>query len=395
MKCNKTISRRSLRSLNGVNFLIAGMTGVIPAFLATFLKENNWNYKQIGIVLASGWLGFFLFQIIAGIISNHVKNRRFLLALATLVLGIIFSFLPSIVNNTLLVYFLVFLAGIAGSFFIPLLASLALSLAGQSNFASLIGMNRSWNHLGNIAAALLALLLVKFIGINAIFYFIGVTSILAATSIYTICAEELHAELFQTETHSYSKENFRTLFAQAAVNYQTLILIICVILFHFVNVPLIPTISLYLKHLEGKDEKIAAIILITQITMVPVSLIAAKYSQYKDIKWVLSIAFIILPIRIFLSCLTTYPYFLLAIQVLDGISTGIYGVAICLICKCLTQGNRGFNILLSIMLTASSLGGLMGLFVAGFLLQSLGFLDTFLVLALIAIIGAVLFVRKM
>ncbi|CDZ79507.1 putative 3-phenylpropionic acid transporter [Legionella massiliensis] len=392
----KSLSSHSLWGLNTTNFLLAGMTIVIIPFLAVFLKGKNWNYDQIGMSIATASLGLFLFQIIAGVIIDQVNNKRLLLAISTLLLGAVYALLPFISHYTLVVYLLIFISGIAGAFIVPLLASIALSLVGQGNLSTLIGINRSWNHLGNIAGMALAWFLVRHYGINAIFYFIGIMSCLSVISIYTISAAVNEADL----THNTITPPPRKLkiilndFNELFKNHHIRLLIICVTLFHIANAPLIPLLSLYIKHLHGNNEKIAGIVFITQLTMVPISLITARFSRYHEIKKILSLAFILLPIRIFLLCITTNTNWLLVIQILDGIGTGIYGVAICLLCENLALGKKVFNTLLSTMQTALALGGLFGVFIQGFLLQYFGFFNTFLCLALIAVLAAILFVVK-
>lgn len=372
------------------------MVGVVLPFLAVFLKQHQWTYDKIGIVVALGGLGTFLFQIPAGIISDKIQNKKLLLAMASVALGICYGIIPKVVDSTFLVYLATFLAGVASTFFVPLLAALALSLAGYKDFDHLMGVNQSWNHIGNIAAALLALFLVKVFGVTSIFYVVNIVSFIAAASIFIISSNELQNNLIQG--NSLANERFKDLIKhilELFKNNNINILILCVMLFHFANAPIMPLVGLYLKHLGGGNEQIAWVVLIAQIVMVPVALIAAKYCQNKGRKLVFSVAFIILPIRIFLYSLTSDPNLILAIQILDGIGAGIYGVVICLMCSDLTQGKDGFSTLLAIMQTALAFGAMVGPFIQGYLTRYLGFNITFIVFSLIASIGAILFVFKM
>lgn len=75
------------------------MVGVILPFLAVFLKQHQWTYDKIGISVALGGLGTFLFQMPAGVICDRVVNRRLLLAVASIVLGICYGLIPVIVSN--------------------------------------------------------------------------------------------------------------------------------------------------------------------------------------------------------------------------------------------------------------------------------------------------------
>ncbi len=86
---------------------------------------------------------------------------------------------------------------------------------------------------------------------------------------------------------------------------------------------------------------------------------------------------------------------LVALQALDGIGAGIYGVAIVAMCADLTRGKGGFNSLQGLIATALSVGGVLGPLVAGFLVQQLGFNVAFYVFAGIAAVAAGLFLGFM
>ena len=89
-------------------------------------------------------------------------------------------------------------------------------------------------------------------------------------------------------------------------------------------------------------------------------------------KWVFGIGFVALPLRIFLYSLTQDPRGLVALQALDGIGAGIYGVVIVAICADLTKGKGGFNALSGMIATALAVGGMIGPLGAGFLAEPLG-----------------------
>src|SRR5262249_51593638 len=60
---------------------------------------------------------------------------------------------------------------------------------------------------------------------------------------------------------------------------------------------------------------------------------------------------------IFLYSLTSQPWALVALQSLDGIGAGIYGVVIVAICADLTRGRGGFYLLPGVVATAVGAGG--------------------------------------
>jgi MFS family permease len=110
---------------------------------------------------------------------------------------------------------------------------------------------------------------------------------------------------------------------------------------------------------------------------------------------VFAIGFLVLPLRIFLYTLVTSPWALIALQALDGIGAGIYGVAVVSMCADLTKGKGRFNALSGLIATALAVGGVIGPVCSGFLVQHLGFVAAFDTFAVIAAVAAALFVFRM
>ena len=153
-----------------------------------------------------------------------------------------------------------------------------------------------------------------------------------------------------------------------------------------------PLVALYVKHLHGSDSQVAAVVLVAQTVMIPVALLTGWLCGRWGRKPIFAVGFVALPLRIFLYSLTTNPSMLIALQALDGIGAGIYGVAIVAMCADLTRGKGGFNALSGLIATALSVGGVIGPIGSGFLIQHLGFNMAFYVFAGIAAVAALLFV---
>ena len=69
--------------LNAANFFLAELTGVVMPFLAKLLAERGWRDDAIQYAAAACGLGVFLAQTPAGIITDRVRARRELLAVAS------------------------------------------------------------------------------------------------------------------------------------------------------------------------------------------------------------------------------------------------------------------------------------------------------------------------
>ena len=62
---------------------------------------------------------------------------------------------------------LLFVSGVGQAFFLPLLGALALGLVGHAGLGRMMGVNQGFNHAGNLAAALSALVLVTLAGLRS------------------------------------------------------------------------------------------------------------------------------------------------------------------------------------------------------------------------------------
>jgi MFS family permease len=388
---NTRPSRRSSVGINAANFFQAESIGVILPVLGVYLKQMGWRFDAIGVATAMAGLGTLLFQTPAGVITDRVHSRRLLFALTCIVTGLCFAILPLFPHSMVWVNLQLFLSGVASAFFAPLLAALALSLVGNALLPKLMGENQAWNHAGNIASAALAIAVVAKLGIPALFYSVGIASCLAAASVFWIKPTELDPYC----AAGRAKGADRVALRQPLTDRNTIVLFISVALFHFANAPILPAVALYVKKLGGSDQWMTATVLTAQTVMIPASLIAGRFARTHGRKPITAVAFWVLPLRILSYTLVHSPKALVALQALDGIGAGIYGVVIALYCADLAGNKGGFNTLMGLFATALAAGAVAGPLCTGILIQHLGFRVTFLVFAAIAFAGAVWFTTLM
>jgi MFS family permease len=373
--------------LNLANFFQAEMVGVILPVMNAFLKEAGWRYDSIGFATAAAGLGTLLFQTPAGWLTDHLTCRRALFAAMALLTGACFVALPLIPHAVPWVDGLLFVSGAAQSFFGPLLGALALGLAGHQMLNRVMGTNQGWNHAGNVVAALAAMGLVSWFGLGAVFYSVGVGSLLAGGSVLLIREKDLDERVATGLAEGEAAVPWTDLLRDKVV----LTVLVSIFLFHFANAPILPTVALYVKMLGGSDHLMTATVLTAQIVMVPVALITGRLCDTWGRKPVMAIAFWVLPVRIASYALVSSPKAVVYLQCLDGIGAGIYGVAVVALSADLTRGKGGFNTLIGLFATALAVGGVLGPVLSGSLVQHLGFKVTFYSFAALAAAGAALF----
>jgi MFS family permease len=383
---HKSPSLQSRFGLNAANFFQAEAVGVVLPVLNTFLREAHWRYDQIGVATALLGLGTLLFQTPAGILVDRVQNRRLLFFVASIAVGVCFGVIPFVPQTAIWVDSLLFLSGVAQGLFIPVLGALALALVGYQALNRTLGENQGWNHAGNIVAALLAFVAVRYFGSASIFFSVSIASLVGAFSVYWIRSQELDTSIAHRDGKQ-PKPKWTALLRDRPVVF----LLAAVAVFHLANAPILPVTALYIKQLGGSSALTTFTVLSAQMVMVPVAWASGKLCDTWGRKPVMAIAFGALPLRILSYTLARNPHMVVFLQALDGIGAGIYGVVIVAFAAGLTRGKGQFNSLLGFFATAQAIGGVVGPILSGVILQHLGFHFTFVAFAALALLAAAIF----
>ena len=112
-------------------------------------------------------------------------------------------------------------------------------------------------------------------------------------------------------------------------------------------------------------------------------------------KPIFAAALAVLALRGVLYPLSDNPYWLVGVQLLDGVGAGIFGALFPLVVANLTRGTGHFNVSQGAIATAAGLGGALSGAAAGFIVVAAGYSAAFLALAAIAAVALALFVVMM
>ena len=373
----------TLRGLDWLNFFLADVqTGVGP-FLAIYLAGYAWNEERVGLALTVGGIAGILAQTPAGALIDQVHRKRTLIAVGTgaLALGaLLIAFVPTFWS----VMAAQVLIGATSSIFGPAICAISLGIVGHGLFDARQGRNQSFNSAGNVVAAVCMGVLGYFVSNRSIFFFVVFCTLPTLFALRRIRADEID---YERARGAKADVDGKRVGAAALLKERPLIIfLICAVMFHFANAAMLPLLGEMLAKGHGRSSMMfmSACVVTTQLV---ITLIAA-WSGRKAGSWgrkpLLLIAFGVLPIRAVLYTLTGDPVALVAVQVLDGVGAGIFGVVSVLVIADLTQGSGRFNITLGAIGTAVGIGAALSQTIAGTIVHHFSFDAAFLFLAAIA-----------
>jgi predicted MFS family arabinose efflux permease len=376
-------SKRALRGLDWLNFFLADVqTGVGP-FLAIYLAGHAWNEQRVGFALMVGGVAGIIAQTPAGALIDRLHAKRALIAfgIAGLAAGALLiafapSFWPVMAAQVLI--------GGMSSVFIPAICAISLGIVGHRLFDARQGRNQGFNSAGNVIAAVSMGLLGYFVSNRSIFFFVALCTLPTLIVLRFIPPQEIDYDLARGAKASDSEQpaGFRVLLKDPPL----VIFLICAVLFHFANAAMLPLLGEMLSkgHGRGSMAFMSACVITTQVVVT----LLASWSGHKAGSWgrkpLLLIGFGVLPIRAVLYTLTDSPIALVAIQILDGVGAGIFGVVSVLVIADLTQGTGRFNLTLGAITTAVGIGAALSQVIAGSIVHTLGYTAGFLFLGAIA-----------
>jgi MFS family permease len=389
---------QSLRGLDALNFFLADVRDGVGPYLAIYLLTiQQWDPARIGVAMSAMGLATMLAQAPCGAVLDTVKQKRLLIVLAALLVGAGCAMLPLFSSFDFVVTLQV-LTGIAAAIFPPAVAAITLGLVGPKTFATRMGRNEAFNHAGNVGAAILAGVAGHLLGLEWIFFLVTGIAIASMASVRFIRERDIDHDLARaagpkTGTDCQTVSGIGTLLS----NRTLLIFALCTALFHFANAAMLPLVGQVLSRDNSTVAPLAmsACIVAAQLVMIPVAAVAGSLAGHWGRKPVFLIGFAVLPIRGFLYILGDAPLFIVAVQLLDGIGAGIFGVLWVTVVADLTKGTGRYNFALGTIATAQGIGAALSNLAAGYVVNVWGYETGFIVLATIAIVALFLFAWKM
>jgi MFS family permease len=322
-----------------------------------------------------------LSQLPGGELLDVSRSKRFLVALGAIVVAVgalliaLWPILP-VVSAALV------LQGLTGGILGPAVAAISLGLVGHTALAERLGRNQRFASVGALTATGLMGAIGYFLSYRAIFFVSAALVLPLLLSIARVRSADIHfGRSCGQPDHHASTPPPRAERLSLSKNLNLLIFAGCLFLFQFANASMLPLVGERLTYRNGTGASfiISALIILPQIVVALSAPLVGQLAQGWGRRPLLLIGFSALAVRALLFAVTVDPFFLIGIQLLDGVSGSVLGVLTALIVADLTNGTGRFNLAQGFVGTLAGIGATLsttffGLIVANFG-SAIGFLS--------------------
>ncbi|MEO8814464.1 MAG: MFS transporter [Mycobacterium sp.] len=387
-----------MHALDLLNFTLADVRDGLGPYLSIYLLvTHHWDQASIGFVMAVGGVAAVVTQTPLGALIDRTPAKRALLigaAMAVTAAALAIPLLPGFYTVSALQV----VTGIAGSVFAPALAAITLGLVGPRLFAKRIGRNESFNHAGNASAAAVTGGLAYFFGPVVVFWVLAGMAALSIVATLRVPREAIDHDVARGMDHVAGEPHRQPSgFAVLLHNRRLMIFAAAVVTFHLANAAMLPLVGqkLALHNKEAGTALMALCIVAAQVVMIPVAYLTGAKADTWGRKPIFLVGFAVLTIRGFLYPVWDYSYWLVGVQLLDGVGAGIFGALFPLVVQDVTHGTGRFNVSLGAIAASGGIGAALSNFVAGWIVVTAGYDAAFMTLGGLAGAGFVLYLIAM
>lgn len=394
-----SIPQRVSRGLDVLNFTLADVRDGLGPYLAIYLlavrgPEQGWNEATVGLVMTIAGLIGIAAQMPAGALIDKTHHKRAIIIAAAIAVTLSSLILPFI-SNFYLVAASQSVAAIAGTIFPPALAAVTLGLVGPKLFSRRIGRNESFNHAGNAVSAILAGILAYAFGPVVVFWLMALMAALSIGAMLMVPSHAIDHDVARGRTnpdHDEQHTHDTSIWRNLLTNRPLAVFAGLCLIFHLANAAMLTSVSQLLAREVGQNSATsltAICIVAAQLVMIPMAMLVGRKAEVWGHKPIFLAAFSVLALRGALYPLFDHPYYLVSVQMLDGVGAGIYGALFPLVVASLTRGSGRFNISQGAVATAQGIGAALSASLAGVIIISAGYSAVFFSLSAIALLGAI------
>ncbi|TDV09534.1 putative MFS family arabinose efflux permease [Paraburkholderia caballeronis] len=380
MTMHSMATARSLRALDWLNFFVANVQTGFGPFIASYLASHKWTQGEIGLALSVGTITAMLSQVPGGAAVDALRNKK---AAAAWAIGaiIISAMLLALSPTVAPVMAAEIFHGFASCMLVPAMAALSLALVGRMDLGDRLGRNARWASIGSAVAAGLMGLFGEYFSPRAVFWLTAGLALPALVALSMIEQPGLAATP-RGPKPARTPEQRETLRALLR-DRRMLTFAACVVLFHLSNAAMLNLAAGEVTAGMGDNVQlvIAACIIVPQAIVALMSPWVGRTAQRWGRRPVLILGFCALPVRALLFAAVGNPYFLVPVQMLDGLSAAVFGVMLPLIAADVAGGKGRYNLCIGLFGLAAGIGATLSTAIAGFIADRLGNTVSFVVLA--------------
>ncbi|OHV16646.1 MFS transporter [Methylorubrum extorquens] len=384
-------SRRATYGLDAFTFFIANLQTGFGPFLAVYFTQQKWTQSDIGLALTVGSLVSLLGQMPGGAFVDASRSKRFAAGFSAFWVGA-----SAVMLAALPTYLVVMLAmaihSAASCVLTPAIAAISIGLVGHARAGERLGRNASFSAVGNALGAAGMGAIGYYLSNNAVFYLAGLLVIPALVSLSFIPSGRA-VEPGRPRPAAQEPEPREAGGVSALLKNRALLCFAaCMVLFFLANAAMLPLVGsvMTLRASETATALVAACIMVPQAVLALTAPFVGRLAERWGRKPLLVIGFAALPVRGLLFAFVSDPYWMVAIQVFDGISASVLGVMVPLIVSDVTRGTGRFNTALGAVGTGMGIGAALSTALAGFMADELGSRTAFLGLAIVGAAGLAL-----
>jgi MFS family permease len=392
------LPRRTAHALDLLAFSLADVRDGLGPYLSIYLLlTHHWDQASIGLVMAVGGIAGVVAQTPVGALVDKTTAKRALVifgAVAVAAGALAMPLLPGFYT----ISFLQAITGIAGSIFNPAIAAITLGIVGPRLFSRRIGRNESFRHAGTALAAAASGGLAYFFGPVVVFWVLAGMAVISVVATLRVPRDAIDNDMARGMDRSSGEQHSQPSgFAVLVHNRRLMIFAVVVFTFHFANAAMLPLVGqkLALHNKEVGTALMSACIVAAQVVMVPVAYVVGAKADTWGRKPIFLVGFAVLTVRGFLYPLWDNSYWLVGVQLLDGIGAGIFGALVAIVVQDVTHGTGRFNVSLGAITTAWGVGASLSNFAAGAVVVAAGYSAAFMSLGAIAGVGFVLYLVAM
>lgn len=384
-------SRRATYGLDAFTFFIANLQTGFGPFLAVYFTQQKWTQSDIGLALTVGSLVSLLGQMPGGAFVDASRSKRFAAGFSAFWVGA-----SAVMLAALPTYLVVMLAmaihSAASCVLTPAIAAISIGLVGHARAGERLGRNASFSAVGNALGAAGMGAIGYYLSNNAVFHLAGVLVIPALMALSFIPSGRA-VEAGRPRPAAQEPEPREAGGVSALLKNRALLCFAaCMVLFFLANAAMLPLVGsvMTLRASETATALVAACIMVPQAVLALTAPFVGRLAERWGRKPLLVIGFAALPVRGLLFAFVSDPYWMVAIQVFDGISASVLGVMVPLIVSDVTRGTGRFNTALGAVGTGMGIGAALSTALAGFMADELGSRTAFLGLAIVGAAGLAL-----